>query len=393
MSNGERPYPPAPLPVGFPSNSPQAILNEVNPVINALLTMLGPNPAGSDASLTARLATIQAEDAYHAGDGVEKLAILLARSGLITYSQGVHALDLAGLSLGSPAIRRSHDVICNPLNLAALALGTPRSIPNMRPNGLDLAALALGTPRPIPGMKPNGLSLAGLSLGSPAVAALLTNVFMDGNTTTSPQTVDVGASHYTDLSVSMWLRVQGTASDIGLNVVNGIDTDPSPGGSTVYVAIFNDPTYGLCIHYQETSDNLNIWDKDWIYALPTDGEWHHIGISAGACKIDGVTQTPVVTLDTEQPGSVHPTFTGANTGLLLSSMLGTSGLHVADLRIWKMVSDYGAQKLYNSTLLNNVSGEIIGAWLMNEGSGTDLADRSVEANDLTVPTGWSWSTG
>jgi hypothetical protein len=64
-------------------------------------------------------------DVYHVGDGVEKLAIILARAGLINYSLGADDLTLGGLAMGHPAIRRSHDLVMNGLTLGGLSMGAP----------------------------------------------------------------------------------------------------------------------------------------------------------------------------------------------------------------------------------------------------------------------------
>lgn len=346
------PYPPAPLPTQYVQGSPNNAISEVNAAINAIIAALGTDPAGGQESLTARLAAIQSEAAYHAGDGVEKLAILLARSGLITYSQGADDLTLGGLTMGHPVIRRSHDLVMNGLTLGGLSMGEPeltQTVPFAPPTWIAWAPVYSG-PSPVR---------------------------------------DVSPGPYTEVSFSGWLRHDGPWSDL-IDSTLIMLTGTTYSNDVIAVTLgYVHPGLALPGHivYTEVEDRGSPSYAYTAYALPVDGLWHHYGITKNAFYIDGVAQTPAYS-----DGSASPVIGGTvDAESLAFTNYGVSPIQAADIRVWTMASNVQAQAVYGSSLLNNATNEIVGAWRIGDGTGAvEAFDRSVKAAPLDVVTGMTW---
>lgn len=307
-------------------------------------------------------------DVYHVGDGVEKLAIILARAGLINYALGADDLTLGGLVLGHPVIRRSHDLVMNGLTLGGLTLGTPRPIPNMRPNSLTLGGLSLGAPE----------------LTRTAAFAPPAWIEYDDTYNAEPPDNDVtralGTGPYTDVAASFWLKTDD-AAHLFMRPVCGYGAN----NSNIEISID-----AGSIWYYETSDNGNVWEHNWSAAIPTDGRWHHYAVKAGYCWIDGLPVTFADSGTGEDPGSAHPSITGDATIMRILLPTGKKAC-LADVRIFKKASDVAAQAIYGSPLLDDGATTIVGAWRMGDGPGAGTAfDRSVKAAPLDVVTGMTW---
>lgn len=274
------------------------------------------------------------------------------------------------------------------IHTGAPTVGRPvlRGVTALTPLGVATGAPTVGAPAllGIAALTPLGIATGAPTVGSPelvdvpAVVDPPTWIEYTSFYTDTPSR-DLGTGPFDDLSASFWMKTDD-AANVQVTLI------AAHGSSNSLIAIKIEEGQ---LSYEESSFNGNMWYHIWVADLPTDEEWHHYGVRAGLCYIDGTEVTFTDFGTGEAPGSVHPSVEGVTDAFM--SLVVPAGKYVdlADVRIFKMDSDVQAQAGYNSTLLDDGSTTIVGAWLMADGTG-DPADRSVQNTPLSLEAGMTW---